>query len=43
MSVLICRGKDLAVGLYLVRGILPVSIRFIVDSELRKARGLLLA
>jgi hypothetical protein len=40
MCVLICRGEDLAVDLYLVRRILPVSIRFIVDSELRKVRGL---
>lgn len=34
VSVLICSGP--------VRGILPVSVRFIVDSELRKARGLFL-
>jgi hypothetical protein len=42
MSMFICRARDLAVGPYFVRGILSVSIRFIVDSELRKARGLFL-
>jgi hypothetical protein len=40
MSVLISRG--LAVALLPVRGILSVSIRFIVDSKLGKARGLFL-
>jgi hypothetical protein len=40
--MLICRARDLAVGPYLVRGILPFSIRFVVDPELRKARGLFL-